>query len=212
ACRYRRPIRFASRAGAPSDVHIGLHGGRTPCVNRPAAARGALPPAAVSFMEVSMFRRTSSFVFGVLVCLAAGAGALRPAPAFAADTPAAPALATLAPSAFALDAPAARMAPELLARSSGSVSITRRGAENPVQETAKSIMWGAIGGLVIGSAITLASDGHSGEPIRWGIVVGTFAGLGAGIYFVATRPIPEGMLQLDHGKLVPNAAPLAALE
>ena len=145
-----------------------------------------------------MFRRTSPFALGVLVCVTTCA--LHAAPAFAADAQAALAL------------PSAAAAPELLARSSGSVTISRSGAENPVQEIAKSIMWGAIGGLVIGSAITLADNNHSGEPIRWGIVIGTFAGLGAGIYFVATRPIPEGMLEIRDGKLVPNPAALAALE
>jgi len=103
-------------------------------------------------------------------------------------------------------------APELLARSSGSVSISRHGDENPMVEIARSVFWGGVAGLVVGTAITLADDGHSGEPIRWGIVVGTFAGLGAGVYFVANRPIPESMLELRDGRLAPNAAALAAIE
>jgi len=104
-------------------------------------------------------------------------------------------------------------APELLTRSSGSVNISRNGAENPMVEVARSVFWGAVAGLTVGSAITLADDGHSGEPIRWGIVVGTFAGLGAGVYFVANRPVPDSsMLEVRDGRLVPSAAALAAVE
>jgi hypothetical protein len=103
-------------------------------------------------------------------------------------------------------------APELLARSSGSVNISRHGDENPMVEIARSVFWGGVAGLAIGTAITLADDNHSGEPIRWGIVVGTFAGLGAGIYFVANRPIPASMLEIHDGRLTPNPAALAAIE
>jgi hypothetical protein len=113
---------------------------------------------------------------------------------------------TNATLAFASDAP------RLLARSSGGVSINRSGDENPVMEVAKSAMWGALAGLVVGSAIALAAKDDTGESIRWGIVVGTFAGLGAGIYFVAHRPEPASMLELRDGKLVPNAAALTAIE
>jgi len=107
---------------------------------------------------------------------------------------------------------AAATAPELLTRSSGSVSISRSGAENPMVEIARSIFWGGIAGFTVGTAITLADDHHSGEPMRWGTVIGTFAGLGVGVYFVATRPIPESMLEIRHGRLEPNAAALAAVE
>jgi hypothetical protein len=122
-------------------------------------------------------------------------------------------LATASASAATPSLPAAAYpAPELLARSSGSVSISRHGDENPMVEIARSVFWGGVAGLVVGTAITLADDGHSGEPIRWGIVVGTFAGLGAGVYFVANRPVPESMLELRDGRLAPNAAALAAIE
>ena len=120
--------------------------------------------------------------------------------------------ASVAPAHAAGAPPAAPASPELLARSSGSVNISRQGDENPMVEIARSVFWGAVAGLAVGTAITLADDHHSGEPIRWGVVIGTFAGLGAGIYFVANRPIPESMLELRDGRLVPNAAALAAVE
>src|SRR5262249_32255306 len=72
--------------------------------------------------------------------------------------------------------------------------------------------WGGVAGFAVGTAITLADDNHSAEPMRWGTVIGTFAGLGAGIYFVATRPIPEAMLEIRDGRLAPNPAALAAVE
>ena len=111
--------------------------------------------------------------------------------------------------AFAADA---SLAPELLARASGSVTIHREGDENPVKEIAKSVYWGAVAGAVLGGAIMLADSGPSAEPLRWGIVIGAFAGLGAGIYFVASRPVPSSMLELRDGRLVANAAVLAAIE
>ena len=120
--------------------------------------------------------------------------------------------ASATPALAAGSPPAAPESPELLARSSGSVNISRHGDENPMVEVARSVFWGAVAGLAVGSAITLADDHHSGEPIRWGIVIGTFAGLGAGIYFVANRPIPESMLELRDGRLVPNTAALGAIE
>ena len=106
----------------------------------------------------------------------------------------------------------AAQAPELLARSSGSVSIQRTGNENPMVEVARSTFWGAVTGLVVGGAITLADDQHSSTPIRWGIVLGTFAGLGAGIYYVANRPIPSSLLELRDGHLVPDPAAFSAIE
>lgn len=103
-------------------------------------------------------------------------------------------------------------APELLARTSGSVSITRSGDENAVKEIAQSVYWGAAAGAILGGAIMLADSGPSAEPLRWGIVLGAFGGLGAGIYFVANRPQPTSLLELRQGQLVPNTAPMAALE
>ena len=102
-------------------------------------------------------------------------------------------------------------APRLFARSSGSVTITRQGAENPMVEVFRSTVYGALAGLVVGGAISLAAE-NGGEPVRWGIVIGTFAGLGAGIHYVAHRPIPASMLELRDGHLAANPAALAAFE
>ena len=111
------------------------------------------------------------------------------------------------PSALAAEAP------QLLARSSGDVTVTRGSNENPVLEVAKSIYWGAAAGSVLGLAIMLADKSDSGEPLRWGFVIGAFAGLGTGIYFVTHRPQPaSGLLELEHGRLLPGPAPLAAIE
>ena len=95
---------------------------------------------------------------------------------------------------------------------SDSVNISRTGDENPVMEIAKSVYWGALAGFVLGGAITLADSNHSNEPIRWGIVIGAFAGLGAGVYFVAHRPQPASLLELRGGTLTPNPEALNALE
>src|ERR1043166_9467045 len=148
--------------------------------------RGA--PARKRVTEARMLGRFSTRIVALSL---AGCTCFNPTLAFAADT---------------------TVTPELLARASGSVSIHREGDENPVKEIAKSIYWGALGGFVLGGAITLADSNHNAEPMRWGIVIGAFAGLGAGIYFVASRPIPASMLELRDGHLVPNAAALAALE
>jgi len=113
----------------------------------------------------------------------------------------------LAPAAFAATTPA----PELLVRSSGSVSIQRTGSENPVMEVAKSAYWGAIAGVVLGGAVSLAQDKHTLTPLRWGFALGAFGGFGAGVYFVANRPIPSSLLEVRDGGLVPAAA-WAAIE
>jgi hypothetical protein len=108
--------------------------------------------------------------------------------------------------AFAADAP------ELLARASGSVQISREGSENPMHEVARSVFWGATAGLLVGSAISLASEQHTSGPLRWGLVLGTFAGLGAGIYFVANRPVPSSsLLELREGRLLPAHSVLSAV-
>lgn len=113
-----------------------------------------------------------------------------------------------APAAFATTP---MTAAELLTRASGSVSISRTGAENPVLEVAKSTYWGAVAGLVLGGAVSLAKEKHTLAPLRWGIAMGAFGGFGAGVYFVANRPVPSAMFELRDGALIP-AAGLAALE
>ncbi len=110
-----------------------------------------------------------------------------------------------ATAAFALDAPT------LLARTSDHVQINREGAENPVMEIARSTFWGATAGTLIGLAITVADKGDSGEPVRWGFVLGTFGGLAAGIYFVAQRPQPSSLLELKRDGFAPGD-PATAIE
>lgn len=115
-----------------------------------------------------------------------------------------------------LFAPAASVAtpmtaPELLSRASGSVSISRSGFENPVLEVAKSAYWGAVAGLVLGGAVSLAKEKHTLAPLRWGIAIGAFGGFGAGVYFVANRPVPSAMFELRDGRLLP-APGLATFE
>jgi hypothetical protein len=102
------------------------------------------------------------------------------------------------------------VAPEVLA--SGNVEISRNGSENPMVEIARSVMWGAVAGFLVGGAIALAAKDDSGESIRWGIVAGTGAGLAAGVYFVSHRPQPGAMLELRDGQLTPNPEALGAIE
>src|SRR5262249_5640658 len=102
--------------------------------------------------------------------------------------------------------------PQVIATAPGSVEISRNSAENPMVEIARSVFYGAMAGLVVGGAIELAAKDTSGEPIRWGIVAGTGAGLLAGVYFVSHRPQPAALLELHDGKLAPGGAPLSAIE
>jgi hypothetical protein len=83
------------------------------------------------------------------------------------------------------------------------VNIERKGSENPMAEVFKSTLYGALVGAVVGGAIVLAAQDSdaNGDIMRWSIVGGTMLGLGAGIYFVARRPQPSGMLELKDGTL-----------
>jgi hypothetical protein len=90
---------------------------------------------------------------------------------------------------FTLLAPAARAA----------VNVERSGAENPVQEIAKSTLWGGVAGLTLGLALAVAtsSDDSDGDIIRWGFAGGTFFGFGFGVYHVMSRPSPTAMLEFE---------------
>jgi hypothetical protein len=52
---------------------------------------------------------------------------------------------------------------------------------------------GSLAGLLVGTAIAVAGDEWSGEPVRVGFVAGTFLGLGLGIYQAVkeSAPAPE---------------------
>jgi hypothetical protein len=84
-----------------------------------------------------------------------------------------------------------------------AVNVNRESDENPMREVAKSILWGAIGGLMVGGAIALATDDTSKDDdyIRYGVVTGTFVGLGMGLWFVSRRPSGAAMLQIEDGGL-----------
>ena len=77
---------------------------------------------------------------------------------------------------------------------SAQVVVDRHGEENPAVSITKSVFWGALGGLILGGAIALVAEEDEGEIIKWSFVGGTFAGLGVGIWHVATRPEPAGAL------------------
>ena len=113
---------------------------------------------------------------------------------------------SIATAAFAADSPT------LLSSTSGNVSVSRYGDENPVKEIAKSVYWGAVAGAVLGGAVMLADSDPSLEPLRWGVVIGAFGGLGAGVYFVARRPQPASLLELRNGQIVASPPAVAAME
>ncbi len=74
-----------------------------------------------------------------------------------------------------------------------------RGASDPLLVVTKDTLLGAVTGLILGGTLTLVIDDDSkkAETVRWGVVIGTFAGFGFGIYhasrgeadlFAATHP------------------------
>jgi hypothetical protein len=83
-----------------------------------------------------------------------------------------------------------------------AVNVERRGAENPMQEVAKSVLYGALAGVVVGGAIALVDDsGDDGDFIRWGLAGGTVVGLGVGIWYITTRPSGAALLEYRDGTL-----------
>ena len=81
------------------------------------------------------------------------------------------------------------------------VNVSRTGSENPMVEVARSTFWGGMAGLMLGTAVALATDGTDGDGsvIRWSFVGGTFIGFGVGMYHVMSRPSPTAILELEHG-------------
>jgi hypothetical protein len=88
------------------------------------------------------------------------------------------------------------------------VNVNRSGDENPMQEVAKSVIYGSVAGLALGGALALASDNNDndGDLIRYSIVGGTFLGLGMGLWWVTQRPAPSAALELRRGPLDSTAA------
>lgn len=81
----------------------------------------------------------------------------------------------------------------VLAAVLGTVAAPREArADNSFNEVAKSTVLGAAAGFVVGGAIALLAD--DGEPVKWGFVLGTFGGLGYGLY--STRQVHRSLLEL----------------
>jgi hypothetical protein len=91
-----------------------------------------------------------------------------------------------------------------------AVNVNRHGDENPMVEIARSTMYGALAGTLVGGALALASDAHDGSAVKWGFVVGTFVGAGYGFYSVSTRPQPSALLEWRGGRLASGG--FAAIE
>lgn len=78
------------------------------------------------------------------------------------------------------------------------IEVRRGSDENPMVEIARSASAGASAGLLIGLAFAALDKGHDhGDLIRTSFAVGTLAGVGVGIYWVATRPQPRALIQVD---------------
>ena len=94
-----------------------------------------------------------------------------------------------------------------------AVNVERRGSENPMQEVAKSTIYGGLTGLILGSALALAINGdNGGDIIKWSFVGGTFFGFAYGLYHVQTRPRADALLEIEDGaprlgSLTPEFAP-----
>ncbi len=100
-----------------------------------------------------------------------------------------------------------------------AVNVQRQGSENPMIEVAKTTVWGALGGLVVGGAIALANgdSDNNGDIVRWSVVGGTFLGLGYGIYHVTHRPPATALIEFQGGAptlhaALPEAAPGRGLQ
>jgi hypothetical protein len=74
------------------------------------------------------------------------------------------------------------------------VQVVRGGEENPVVTIAKSTLYGAGAGLLLGFAAALVVENNEGEIIKWSFVGGTFGGFLFGVYHAATRPKPTASL------------------
>jgi hypothetical protein len=87
------------------------------------------------------------------------------------------------------------------------VNVNRSSDENPMVEVARSVMWGAAAGTMVGVAVAFADkSGDNTDPIRIGLVAGTFVGLGYGLWWSAHRP-SGAMLEFSDGALRAQAVP-----
>lgn len=77
--------------------------------------------------------------------------------------------------------------------------------ENAMLTVSKTIIYGGLAGLILGSAIALAADDNEGDVIKWSFVAGTFAGLGVGIHSVSNRGPSQGaILSIEGDRLAWN--------
>lgn len=100
-----------------------------------------------------------------------------------------------------------------------AVNVQRSGSENPVQEVAKSTMWGGVAGVTLGLALAVATSGNDrdGDIIRWGFAAGTFFGFGFGMVHVLSRPSSTALIEIQRGTatlhaVVPSPSPQGGLE
>jgi hypothetical protein len=81
-----------------------------------------------------------------------------------------------------------------------AVSVQRTSSENPMQEVARSVIYGGLAGLILGSAVALVDDGgDDADTIKWGFAGGTFFGFGFGLYHVMSRP-SAALIEIENGK------------
>ena len=64
--------------------------------------------------------------------------------------------------------------------------VSNARASEPLMNVLKSTILGSVTGLLLGGTLTLVVDeGQRADTVRWGVVIGTFAGCGVGIWQVA---------------------------
>ncbi len=81
--------------------------------------------------------------------------------------------------------------------------------DNPVVEVARSTMWGAIGGTILGLAAALVVE-DGGEAVKWGFVAGTFGGFIWGVVYATGRSDP-GNASMQTTARIPEPAPASGL-
>jgi hypothetical protein len=81
-------------------------------------------------------------------------------------------------------------------------------ASDVMMTIAKDTLLGGTVGLVLGGTLTLVTDeDNRSDTVRWGIVIGTFAGFGLGVY-EAMHPQDELFGGTDDLGLIENDSPL----
>lgn len=80
----------------------------------------------------------------------------------------------------------------------GQVTVVRGGEENPVVTIARSTLYGAATGVILGLALSLVVEEDTEDILKWSFVGGTFGGFLFGVYHVVSRPKPStAMLEID---------------